>query len=668
MALTAPSAVLTGSTIASSFDQLLFVDAAAGMTEATLKIVSTEVGKSALQISDEHVLIKGVDTNNAAGFEVQQTDGTSILKVAAGTPAATLVGDLTVTGNAIVTTADNTDTLRLVSTDSDANVGPNLILHRDGGNGADNDLIGLVSWAGEDDAGNETDYFFIRTQIEDASNTTEDAKVIMVSQTAGSGSERISLLGAETVINEDSNDIDFRVESNGNANMLFVDGGNDRVGIGTASPSSLLTVQGATNSAKIDIDSTGAGNGFLRFLDDGAMVSQVQYYSDALYTDADAHYLRDKDGTSRMSIVSGNVGIGDTDPSEAKLSIAGVASGDIGINLVQDQAQAGLFIDHNANHNAISIDSENTTQYGIYVEADALTTGSAGYFYSDSSDTSTRNVVKITNDHASATGAVALTVRQDAAVQGVVIDQNGNNQALKIDTEATTAHAIDIDAPATTTGKVINIGDANALTTGAIASFHSDSSNNDSRNLVYIANHHASADNAVGLYIHQDGADASIELAGNGSIKFPGTQGASSDANSLDDYEEGTFTPTYVSSGASFSYTSQFGGYTKIGRMVYFDAYIVSNSASGGTAGNAVYIGGLPFTCASSKYSFGGNVTQTTQWGGDFPTHALVVEGDTTLHLHYRDASDSEGLAIRYDDMATGTSDNYVGIYGFYQI
>jgi len=92
MALTAPSAVLTGSTIASSFDQLLFVDAAAGMTEATLKIVSTEVGKSALSISDEHVLIKGVDTNNAAGFEVQQTDGTSILKVAAGTPSVLVSG------------------------------------------------------------------------------------------------------------------------------------------------------------------------------------------------------------------------------------------------------------------------------------------------------------------------------------------------------------------------------------------------------------------------------------------------------------------------------------------------------------------------------------------------------------------------------------------------
>ena len=39
------------------------------------------------------------------------------------------------------------------------------------------------------------------------------------------------------VINEGSTDVDFRVESNGNANMLFVDGGNDKVGIGTDSPS-----------------------------------------------------------------------------------------------------------------------------------------------------------------------------------------------------------------------------------------------------------------------------------------------------------------------------------------------------------------------------------------------------------------------------------------------
>lgn len=46
------------------------------------------------------------------------------------------------------------------------------------------------------------------------------------------------------VINEGSTDVDFRVESNGNANMLFVDGGNDRVGIGDAAPSETLNVAG----------------------------------------------------------------------------------------------------------------------------------------------------------------------------------------------------------------------------------------------------------------------------------------------------------------------------------------------------------------------------------------------------------------------------------------
>ena len=51
------------------------------------------------------------------------------------------------------------------------------------------------------------------------------------------------------VINEAGADKDFRVESDGNANMLFVDGGADRVGIGTASPGVQLEVQDTTTSS-----------------------------------------------------------------------------------------------------------------------------------------------------------------------------------------------------------------------------------------------------------------------------------------------------------------------------------------------------------------------------------------------------------------------------------
>jgi hypothetical protein len=46
------------------------------------------------------------------------------------------------------------------------------------------------------------------------------------------------------VFNEDGADEDFRVESDDNANMIFVDAGNDRVGIGTATPSATLDVAG----------------------------------------------------------------------------------------------------------------------------------------------------------------------------------------------------------------------------------------------------------------------------------------------------------------------------------------------------------------------------------------------------------------------------------------
>ena len=52
------------------------------------------------------------------------------------------------------------------------------------------------------------------------------------------------IAGAITVFNENSVDSDFRVESNGNANMLFVNGGTDRVGIATASPATALDVNG----------------------------------------------------------------------------------------------------------------------------------------------------------------------------------------------------------------------------------------------------------------------------------------------------------------------------------------------------------------------------------------------------------------------------------------
>lgn len=90
-----------------------------------------------------------------------------------------------------------------------------------------------------------------------------------------------------------------------------------------------------------------------------------------------------------------------------------------------------------------------------------------------------------------------------------------------------------------------------------------------------------------------------ISGASAGQIKFPATQNASSDANTLDDYEEGTWTP--LTAGAS-SYTTQAGRYIKIGKLVYISARITVN-ASGGADGA---ISGAPFspTAGNDYYSF----------------------------------------------------------------
>ena len=200
------------------------------------------------------------DIISYTAFEVadQTFTGTTTMDVAAitgvlTTTAATVFnGGFAANNGSTITTDDNTAQLALISTDADANNGPVLELYRNSASPAVSDALGFINFYGENDADEKTLYGQIRASIKDASDGTEDARFII--QTAVGGTQetsRVEMTGTETVINEDSKDLDFRVESNDNANMLFVDGGNDRVGIGTSSPSSTLEVKGANNSDTI---------------------------------------------------------------------------------------------------------------------------------------------------------------------------------------------------------------------------------------------------------------------------------------------------------------------------------------------------------------------------------------------------------------------------------
>lgn len=84
-------------------------------------------------------------------------------------------------------------------------------------------------------------------------------------------------------------------------------------------------------------------------------------------------------------------------------------------------------------------------------------------------------------------------------------------------------------------------------------------------------------------------------------ITFPATQSASTDANTLDDYEEGTFTPALVRSGVTFTYASRSGNYIKIGNIVITDININLSTHDGSTGSAATSISGFPFTSSSTQ-------------------------------------------------------------------
>ena len=91
------------------------------------------------------------------------------------------------------------------------------------------------------------------------------------------------------------------------------------------------------------------------------------------------------------------------------------------------------------------------------------------------------------------------------------------------------------------------------------------------------------------------GAEAA---AGGGNIAFPAVQVPSADVNTLDDYEEGSWTPTItfaVPSGLSVAYGDRNGQYVKIGKLVSLSFIVTAIITKGGSTGD-LQVTGLPFT------------------------------------------------------------------------
>ena len=113
-------------------------------------------------------------------------------------------------------------------------------------------------------------------------------------------------------------------------------------------------------------------------------------------------------------------------------------------------------------------------------------------------------------------------------------------------------------------------------------------------------------------------------------------------ANTLDDYEEGTFTPTLegTSSNPTVNYHFRSGHYTKIGNVVHVQIVVIHDSYTGGSG--EWQCGGLPFTSSSTataSYNFNWNQNNRVGWGTGHLSLGIYVSSNTNRFRGRRFAS-----------------------------
>ena len=151
-------------------------------------------------------------------------------------------------------------------------------------------------------------------------------------------------------------------------------------------------------------------------------------------------------------------------------------------------------------------------------------------------------------------------------------------------------------------------------------------------------------------------------------VWFKPVQSASSDANCLDDYEEGTFTPVLTTDSVNFTsvaYIIQEAKYTKIGRLVTISGTIYTSAVVKGLASGNVVITGLPFAQPAGDVLGGGNCNVSEVWLADNPIE-FIVSGSSVILLK-RATSTGASVNLVVADVGTGTS-NFVRFSGQYYV
>tara|TARA_E500000318_G_C3568576_1_gene216785 strand:+ start:1985 stop:5896 length:3912 start_codon:yes stop_codon:yes gene_type:complete len=253
--------------------------------------------------------------------------------------------------------------------------GIEFIADNDAGEG-DGDVLGYLSFKGDDSGNNATQYAKLSVLSSDVTNNDEGGqfKFEVMANDGGNTNNHaltpaLNIVGglaanAEVVVNDGGVDLNFRVEGDTDTHLLFVDAVNDRVSVGvsTDAPAAILEVAGDSSS--------------------GAPAFKV--------TNADV------DVTGVEFVLSNTTAIG------------------------------------------FDIAASNTTTEAVKITADGLTSGDALSINSNSSDNTARSLMKMHNNHASATGVSMIEVVQDSTGPILDVSYGSVGSALQLKVRETT--------------------------------------------------------------------------------------------------------------------------------------------------------------------------------------------------------------------------------------
>ena len=402
--------------------------------------------------------------------------------------------------------------------------------------------------------------------------------------------------GIETLIN---NNADNRViTGSGTANTLngesnVIIDANGKLGIGIASPSQELHVKGSGTVAAFEgtggssfigiKDSDDSTQAFIG-VDGGKMKFQTSgsSYSDKLVIDTSGNVgIGTGTPNARVEIASNHSQLRLKDTDDSKFSLFSYSSGKLVVrNNDANTTTAQFTLDESGRLGIGTISPNSTTSLHI----SAPQSGSAGGTGVTLSgwNGSAESRVQIMSY---GIGNGTLAIRNTTSNTEVLRINDSGNVGIGTASPASPLHLHESSSGSIEGLKITNTGTGAGLTDGLSIGLQSDED-------VFIHNYENTA-------IHFGTNDTTrLSILAGGGLTFNGDTAA---ANALDDYEEGTWTPTTANSGGGFANVVS-ATYTKIGRLVNVSMYANFNSSQPNS--NQIRIGGLPFQSIGSVYHF----------------------------------------------------------------